>query len=312
MKPGVNEMKVNRLLTQFSIAYRNAQYINDLIMPRMQVTEKTGNYAKYGTENFRANLGNIYRAPGTRAVAADYSVSQGEYSCKEKSIEKKVPWEMQKNVQLPYNAKRDATQMIMDMILVNQEKVLRDYMTSTSNLPLNITLTGTDQWNDYANSDPFDDIETAITTVFTTTGTRPNTMVISYDVFRKLKTHPDVREAMKYTNGGQPSETDMGNYLKQYFSLSNVYVGTAHCDTTVEGQTASLSAIWTKDVWVMYVAPTPSLMMPTFGMTFEDVPREVDEYTETALKSDFVRVSASYDQNVCNSSLAYLIKNAIA
>lgn len=312
MKPGLADLRVDALLSNFSIAYRNTKYINDLILPRMTVKYKTGRYAKYGLENFRTNMGNLYRAPGTRAVSADFTVSMGDYSCKERCIEKPVPWEYIKNQQDPFNIKRDATQYIMDMVIVNREKALRDFMASTVNLPQNITLTGTDQWNDYANSDPFDDIDTAINTVFDARGIRPNTLILSYDVFVKLKKHPDTRENIRYTNGGQLSDTDFANGLKQYFNLDNVLIGTAHGDNTVEGQTASLSAIWTKDAWVVYIPPTAGLMVPAFGMTFEDEANIVDEYVEESHKRDVVRVTMSYDQNICDNYLAYYIKNAIA
>jgi hypothetical protein len=87
MNPVVGATKVDKLLTQFSIAYRNEQYLGDKILPVLKVKEKTGKFAKYGKDNLRLE-DSIERGPGTRARSFDYSVSTGTYSCSEKALEK--------------------------------------------------------------------------------------------------------------------------------------------------------------------------------------------------------------------------------
>lgn len=312
MNPSLGTAKVDKILTQFSQAYRNEEYICDKILPTLKVKEKTGKFAKYGKENLRSYLNSVYRAPGTRAHSVDYSVSQGQYVCTEKALEHPVADEDYKNTDDPYDPRRDATETIIDNIMVNQEVVTRNFMASTVNMPLNVTLSGTDQWSDPVNSDPFDDINTGIIAVKAATAMRVNTAVFSYDVFLKFKQHPDVRDNLKYTNGGQLSDADMGNFIKQMFNLKNVWIGTAVHNNSEEGQSDSLADIWTKDVWLLYVTDRPSLRRATFGYTIEDVPRQVDMYREEPKLSDVVRVRHSYDANICDPYLGYYIKNAIA
>lgn len=311
-KPNLGDAKVDKLLSQFSQFYTNEQYISELILPTLKVKEKTGKFAKYGKENLRVYTDQIYRAPGTRARSADYSVSQGDYSCKERSLEKGVPDEFVENSQDPYDPKRDAVAVIMDNIWVNQERALAVAMGDTAIMTRNTTLSGTDQWSDYNNSDPISDIETAIESVRAATGQRPNTAVMGHDVFLKLKFHPDIREQLKYTNGGQVSDQMLGGFLKEFFNLKNVYVGTAVMNSADEGQTDSIADIWTKNFWVLHQTPRPSLLSATFGYTFADTPRMVDTYREEALVRDVVRVRYSYDQNLMDVNLGYLVKNAIA
>lgn len=312
MKPSVGDAKVDKILTQFSQMYRNEEYVNEFICPKLKVKEKTGKFAKYGKENLRAYAGQIYRAPGVRANSVDYTVSQGTYICAERALEKGVPDEFLNNTDDPYDAKRDAATVIMDNEMINQEKALQTFIASTTNLPLNVTLTGTDQWNDYVNSNPIGDINTAIRTVKAATGVRPNTMLLSFDVMMTLKSHPDVRDAVKYTNGGQLSDDAFVAFLKGYFNLKNVYIGSAVYNSSVEGQADSISDVWTKDAWLFYINPSPSLMKASFGYTFEDVPRQVDVYREEEKIQDVVRIRHSYDQNIMDSNLGYYIKNAIA
>lgn len=314
MIPKLGDAKVDKILSQFSQFYTNDQYISEQILPVLKVKEKTGKFAKYGKENLRVYTDQIFRAPGTRANNVDYSVSQGDYICKERAIEKRVPDEMANNTDDPYDAKRDATAVLMDNIWINQERALQQSLTSTAIITTNnTTLTGTSQWSDYNNSDPFDDISVAIEGVRASTGRRPNVMVLCHDVWMKLKYHPDVREQLKYTGGnGNISEGSFGSFLKDFFNLSEVLVGSAVMNSADEGQSASIADVWTKDAWLMSRTPSPTLMQATFGLTLSDVPRQVDTYREETHLSDVVRQRYSYDQNIMDEALCYLVKAAIA
>ena len=312
MNPTLGSAKVDKILTQFSQAYRNENYVSERILPVLTVKEKTGKFAKYGKENLRTYTDQIFRAPGTRAVNVDYSVSQGEYSCRERSLEKLVPDEFANNTDDPYDAKRDATSVIMDNIWGNQENALATVMSNTSTLTQNTTLSGTSQWSDYTNSDPFDDIETAIETVRIATAQRPNVIVLSHASWVVLKKHPDVREQVKYTNGGQLSGSAFNSFLKEFFNLEEVIVADAVRNTTDEGQSDTLADIWGKHCWLLYRSPRPTLMKASFGLTLSDVPRQVDTYREEPKKSDVIRVRYSYDQNLMDVTLAYLIKDSVA
>lgn len=312
MNPTLGDAKVDKLLSQFSQRYTNSNYISEMILQPLSVKEKTGKFAKYGKENLRVYADQILRAPGTRANSIDYSVSMGSYACDERAIEKRVPDEFVTNSDDPYDPKRDAVATIQDNIWVNQERVLSSVMTDTAILTNNVTLSGTSQWSDYSNSDPISNIDTGIAAVRTATGMRPNTAVMSFSVMRKLKDHPDVREQLKYTNGGQFSEDAFVQWLKGHFNLENVYVGTAIYNSADEGQTDVLADVWNKDFYLIYQNSRPTLMQATFGYTFFDTPRVVETYREETHVSDVVRVRYSYDQSIMDANLAYLIKNAIA
>lgn len=312
MNPVIGTAKVDKILTQFSQMYRNDNYVAERILPVLTVKEKTGKFAKYGKENLRVYTDQIFRAPGTRAVNVDYSVSQGDYSCRERSLEKLVPDEFKDNTDDPYDPMRDAVEVLLDNIWGNQENALATSMSDTAILTQNTTLSGTDQWSDFANSDPFGDIDDAIETVRQATAIRPNLIVLSRSVWITFKKHPDVREQMKYTSGGQLSDGAFESFLKDFFRLDEVLIADAVKNTSDEGQADSLTDIWGNHVWLIYRNPRPTLMKATFGMTLADVPRQTDTYREEPKKSDVVRVRYSFDQNLMDVNLAFFIKDAVA
>ena len=311
MNPVIGAAKVDKILSQFSQFYTNSNYIAELILPRLAVKERTGKFAKYGKENLRAYSGQILRAPGTRAHSVDYSVSQGSYACTEKSLEKLVANEFVNNTDDPYSPKRDATAVLMDNIMVNQEVALSTALSSTAIITQNVTLSGTDKWSDQANSSPLTNIDTAIETVRAATGQQPNLIVFSRNAWLAFRAHPDVREQLKYTNGGNNSVAAWVQFVKDYFNLEEVLVGNAVYNSANEGQTDVIADIWANNVWVAFRAKQPTLMKATLGLTLSDVPREVDTYRDESRRGDVLRIRDSYDQNLFDTSLAYLIKSAV-
>lgn len=307
--PVIGSTKVDKILSQFSVAYRNENYISEKILPVLKVVEKSGKYAKYGKDNLRLP-DSMERAPGTQAMTFDYTVSQGTYACTEKSAEKAVPDEFQQNQDDPYDAKRDATTFALDKLWGYAENKLATYMSNTANLTSNVTLSGTTQWSDYSNSDPMSNIKTGRTTMLGNNGKKPNLLVLGNDVWEALKIHPDIAERVKYV--GVTGADAIKRAIAQLFEVEEVLVGDSIKNSANEGQTDSLTTLWGKHAWLIYRAPRPSLMGLSFGYTFKDVERVVDVRREEALLSDVVRVRESYDQQVIDVTLAYFIKDAVA
>lgn len=316
MRPNLGDGKVNKLLTNFSLRYSNDLYIAEQILLPLGVKEITGKYAKYGKENLRAYTGEIFRAPGTRAHTVDYSVSQGDYQCRERSLEKLLPDEFARNTDDPFQPKRDTVATLLDNMMVNQELALATALNDTSIITKYTTISAsTDKWTDKTNSDPIGQIQTAINGVITNSGMVPNLVVLSWDAFLALKIHPDIREQVKYTNGGQFSDGALISFLKEFFRLDEVLIGRCVYSSAHEGQTEVLSQVWTANVWAMVRAKTPSLMKATFGLTLYDQSEGdailVETYREEPKVSDVIRVRKSYDQNIFDANLCYELKGVV-
>ena len=223
-----------------------------------------------------------------------------------------MPDEFADNTDDPYDPFRDATAVIMDNIAINQEAALATSLADTAILTNNTTLSGTSQWSDYSNSDPIGVINTGRNAIRALTGQKPNICWMGYEVFNTLRDHPDIREQVKYTNGGQLGDAAFVSFLKQHFNFEEVFVGDGIKNTADPGQSDVLADIWGNHFWMASRSKTPTLMRATFGFTATDVVNVVDRYREDSHRRDVVRVRRSYDQHLSDVSLAYFIKNAIA
>ena len=79
----------------------------------------------------------------------------------------------------------------------------------------------------------------------------PNTLMLSKKVYDKIVDHPAIVERMKYSQLGVLT-TDL---LARFFDVDHVIIGAAKKDSSVEGQSDSVSDIWGRDALLAFVNP---------------------------------------------------------
>ena len=304
--------QVDPILTNFALEYKNDDYIAERVAPIILSKKLTGKYYKFDTANLRVSRS--LRAPGSLTATVDYSLSASSaYTILDHALKAKVPIEDIEESPSPLDPMKDATERVIEKLLVEKEYDLATYMQNTSNLTNNTTLSGTDQWSDYANSDPFDDIQTGQQTVHSKTGKVANVLVLGKQTYDKLKHHPDVIDRLKYGGRADFKGVVTPQMLADAFDIDTVLIGSALYESAVEGQTSSLAYIWRKHAWVLYTQPKPSKRGITFMYHFQKKKaRVVDKWWDKDRESWFVRVHDKYTRELISVNCAYLIKNAVA
>jgi hypothetical protein len=305
----VSDVYVDRQLTDISVRYSNPSYLADTLFPIISVPERTGIYFVYGKENLKVE--DDLRTKGSRANRVEMSLTKATFGpLKEHSLESPIDWEIRDAAQDPIDVSTDVTILVSDKLLLRKEVDLAAYLSSTSNVTQYVTLSGTDQFSDYVNSDPFAKIEIGRLAIQKNALKVANTIFMGLDVWAVLKNHPDFLERAKYTRLGVVT-TDL---LKDLFpGIENIYVGEAMYNTAAEGQTASLSAVWGKNLWIAYVTPQPGLRTVSLGytLTWGDQ-RKVEMWSEQEFKQDMVRVTDYYQQLIVAVECIYGIFAVVA
>lgn len=302
----IRDAVVDPALSQVSIAYKNDEYIAEMLFPVVRVGKSIGKYYIFDKSNLRRNKTD--RAIGSKANEVEYSLSTDSYSTKDHALKEAVPFEIMEQADAALSPEVDSTESVTEMLLIDKEVALATSMQSTGTITQNVTLSGTDQWSDFDNSDPFDDIRTAITTVQKAIGRRPNTLVLGQQVFDKLADHPDLVDRVKYTS----KDSLTAEMIAKIFNLKQCIIGSAVYNTANEGQTDSLDFIWGKNAWVCYVPEAVKLKQVAFGFTITNGSREVEKWDETDAKARYIRVHDEYVQKFVAAEACYLIKNAVA
>jgi len=302
--PTVRDVRVNAVLSNISIAYKNNMYIAEQVFPRVPVQKKSDFYYIFNKDAFfRDDV--AVRGPGTRAQRADYSVTSASYNAIEYALAKEVADEVYANADSPFRPAIEATEFVTDALLRAQERrVATKVMTSTNWAN---SASPTVQWTSDS-SDPWNDIDDAIANVINGTGVMPNTMVMSYDVWRELRKHPDFLDRIKYT---RPTGRIEPSDLSTWFNIPKILIGTALYDSAKEGQSASMAQIWGDDVWIGYVPSTPALMTPAAGYVFEWEARQVRTYRMDQERVDVFEASHSVAECISASDAGTVIFDAV-
>lgn len=296
------------LLTDVSVRYSNKSLIAEQVFPIVNVPRRTGVYFVYDKANLRSPQSSV-RTDLSRANRVKFAMTKTAYGpLLEHALEAGVPKDEADEQDAPLDLKIDATITVTDKILVEKELALAVFMNSTSNITNNTTKSGTSQWSDFTNSTPFVDIQSARTGMMQNTVV-PNAFVMGQYVWDQLKNHPDLLDRVKYTQLASLTT----EILATLFEVSTVLIGNGAYNNSNEGASDSMTYIWPKSAWLMYITPTPGIRQVTGGYTLTLAGgRYVDTWDEQDKKATFVRYNDYYIQKVIAQEAMYLIKNAVA
>jgi len=259
-----SRVHINRPLTTMSVAYIQDEkyFISDKVFPTLPVNNESDTYFQYNKGDFFRNVAKE-RAHGTESAGGGFDLdNEGTYNCKRISWHDDIDEKTRESADAPLNIERDSTEYVTQVLMIKHE---RDWFDKY----YKINIWGRDpvpgtKW-DADNSDPVGDIDDEKEYIFSQTALMPNTLILSPDVAKVLRNHPDIIDRIKHVQKGFVTE-DM---LAGIFGVTNVFVARAIENTAKKGQTDVFSYMAaTKSALLVYANPRPSLKKPSGGYTF--------------------------------------------
>src|SRR5262249_12108066 len=124
-------------------------------------------------------------------------------------------------------------------------------------------------WSAPSSSFPGSNFTVGQEAIRATTGYRANTLIVAQRAFDVLNNHPDV---VRHGIGGNAVER-----LASIAAVASVYIASARVNLSQEGQPLnSFSDVWSTQAFLVYVPPTPALMVPSFAYAFRWTRPNVD------------------------------------
>lgn len=304
---------VDKLLTNVSRGFfpEQGRYIAERILPKIAVKQKSGLIGKYpGNEHLRIVNSVTGGKNGYREVHG-MTRDSDSYKILDHGLKIQITQDDYENVEQPFEAEAEGTEVITMNLVVEKEKILADVLQSTATLTQNTTLTGTDQWTDLDNSSPLSDTELARKTVFDATGSLPNLAIMGWDTYQILRRHPQFYTQLGYIyskQGKRLSDADLADVLQ----VKEILVGTG----IYSDKNAALNQIW-NDNFIYAVAPKKAnKRMTTLGFEMRWKKRPQRRVTKEALSepegSKMLRATEYYQQLLTDIKCAYLIKDTNA
>jgi hypothetical protein len=311
----------DQVLTNISLGWPAGEMLGSQFLPPVVVKKQSDKYFVYGRESWALPVGNDLRAPGTEALEVPgLALSTDSYFAQEHALQIPVTDEEKENADAPLSPEADGAELVTSQLMLIREIAIQTLMRTAANYAsgYSTTLSGTAQWNDYANSAPITDVRTGRSKIYSGIFLEPNTMAIPYEVMAVLENHPDFIERIKYSERGILTP----DLISNFFGGMKILTAGAAYNSANPGQTAALGYIWGKDVIMAYVPPRPGLKVPAFGYEFVwgygSMPMVTERWREDRRASNIIRVRRRYDlkmvaKDVNGLNIAgYIIKAAVA
>ncbi len=305
---------INVPLSNVVIAYRPEGFIADQIAPIVPVNKQSDSYYIFNSADaFRKE--NTRRAPGTEANKVTRELSSGTFYCYNYALKDNVPYEDIANADANgiMFARQSRAEYIKDKLMLDMEYRVAMLCTSGSNVGSYATVASA--WTDWStgHSDPLGNIQTAVSAVQDRTGYKPNSIIFGNTAWRNFRNHDDVLSKIfgtgTYGNSARVANQKMvGDMLE----MDRVLVGGAYYSTTQEGQSASLSSIWSKKVLVYYAPMTPRIDKPSLLYSFrwnaiKGMDMQAEVFDVPIAKAEQVQVGYYQDEKVTGKGLGFVL-----
>ena len=318
---------VDQPLTNLTLAYAQSQenFIADKVFPTVGVSKQSDKYYIYDRANMNRTGDVAKLAPRTEVNRIGMTLSTSSYFADVYGLGMDFDEQTLANEDAMLDIRSAGAETLAMRLMIHREEQFATNFFSTGVWGTDNTLTGTDQWSDYTNSTPIQDVTAARRVVqLASGGFKPNTMVVGKEVRDKLINHPDI--LARLNGGATVTNTALitDAKLAEIFEVENFYVMEAVKNSSVEGVAESNAFIGGKNALLAYTPSTAGLMSPAAGLTFawnnlegvNNLGITVESFSDDALKrqqiAEMIQVKMSYDMKVVGADLGYLFAAAVA
>lgn len=307
---------VNPVLTNLAVGYTNADFVGTALMPYVSVDKEAGLVPIFNRDHFRIyQTERALRAKSNRVNPGDMSTVP--FALTEHDLEYPIDYREEAESAFPLEA--HATMSVTEGIRLRHETMVADLVQNTASYAASnrVALSGTSNFAD-ANSDPegvFDDAKAAVRAKIVKD---PNTLVIGYSMWRKLKKHPKLKAIL---SDSRPRLVQLAD-LREIFEIPNIYIGRGVWNTDA-GVTTD---IWGDKAVMAFVPSAPqmpvvngqvtdpgaarSVYEPSFGYTLRKRGQPVvDTRTEDG-KLEIVRNTDIFTPFLLGADAGYLISES--
>lgn len=303
---------------EFDLAMDAAGMISNRVFPVVSVAQQSGNFGTIPIEQLLQQR-DTKRAPGSGYSRGNFTFDDATYACVEHGAEEPVDDREAAMYAEYFDAEMIAAQRAYSAVLRNAEQRVADAVfNATTWTGASLTTAVTNEWDDTVNATPLTDVEAAVQKVYDNSGLWANALIINRKVFRNLRNCDQVIDRINSAGAGSPSKASdvTVEMLAQAFDLDNIIVAGTSKNTAKEGQSASVSQIWSGEyAMVCKVATSGDFREPCIGRTFHwsgdgsSIGGTVENYRDESVRADIIRVRHDVDEIVLYAEAGHLLSN---
>lgn len=241
------------------------------------------------------------------------------YKTTRKAIESVILDKTVANEEAVVRSKIRETRKLVNILKMKHEYRLATVLTDAAKVTNYLALSTTTQFDNASYDNAFftSRLTTAIASIRSNTGQKANTIVIPFEVALYVANDTFIRNTLQYQYGMNIVQSDFQGQAMQLIGLPpyikglKVIIADGRMNNANEGETASKSNVWGKNILVGYVPGND--LEDTFGvMTMEYAPFSI--YEERLTNPKATKVIAEWDYAILEADLTcwYLFQTAIS
>lgn len=301
---------------EVSLEALQRQFVATEILRPFSAMEQAGTFAKVKLESLLKER-KTSRANGANYNRGDWEFTNDSWVTDEHGWEEAVDERSKRIYGRIFDAELISTAKAVHAVLENQERRMADLLTNATTFAGQIT-SCQDEWDDYANAEPIDVVETAVRAFWSRTGIWPDTLTVNRTVFRNLRLCSQIQDRIASSGAGSAVKASdiTPEMLAQVFDLDRVLVAGGAKDSAREGQARSIANIWSNEYAVLTAtAKTDAIDEPCSGRLFHwdedggDLFGAIESYEEPQTRSTIIRVRHDVQEKILYREAVQLIDN---
>lgn len=272
---------IDPILTNYAQGYKNAEFVGNMLFPRVPVNASGGQIIEFGKEAFLSY--NLRRTPGGATKRIQFGYLGKPFALLQDSVEVPVPREhLRDAAAVPgIDLGTRAVGLGMKVVLKSLEVDQANMATLATNYDANhkVTLAGATKWS-AATGTPTLDVQAGREAIRASIGVYPNVGVISAVAFNAAKNNPNVTARFQYTSHDAITPAMLANL----WELDQLIIGKGIAMTDA----GVASDIWGNNMVLAYTnLGSMNAEEPSFGYTYtmEGNPMVEQTYWDAATKS---------------------------
>ena len=303
---------------EFDVESEKAGFVANQVLPVVSVNLQADNPGKIPLEQLLFK-GDTKRASGSGYNRGTWKFERFTYSTEENGWEEPIDDRDKARYQYLVQAEMIATARAFSIVQRNAEQRVADAVfNATTWTGSSLTTSVTNEWDDATNATPITDVESAVAKVYDGSALWANALVINRKVFRNLRNCDQILDRIAASGAGDKIKASDINeqMLAAVFDLDYVIAAGNSKNTANEGQTPSVSQIWSNEyAMVCRVSNSADMRDPCIGRTFHwsadgsAIGGTVESYRDETIRGDVIRVRHDTDEVVMYPQAGHLLSN---
>lgn len=305
---------ISGVLQPYSELATSLGFVADLVAPGTEVAESAGQYATVDGKNVLQNV-DTKRGKDGRYTQVTWEWGKGTYNCLEYGLEERIDRRDAARYGRWFDAEVAAARRVRRLLALAREIRIAAVLFNTSTFTPASNITH--EWDDAANADPIADVKAAKSRLWAR-GVEANALLINKQVYENILGCDSVLDRIASNGAGDKTARALLNVQKlmEVFDLRHILVGAALKNTADEGQTASLSPVWSGEyAAVGRIAETEDIeeicVMRTFhyGADGSQMGGVSETYYDESRRADVARVRMDVAEETIATAAWELLDN---